>query len=133
MARGAFLRSRLVEEHLFAFYCAHALVAGLAAHALVGSLQREGRARFVIEQGGFPASSVVAVRAGRAAIGFRELCSMHVLVALFALGGRGFEVHVDQSGFQVGWLVAIDASGGAMGSRQREGRLVMIEALQLFP
>lgn len=45
-----------------------------------------------------------------------ELSAVHFFVALLALGRRSFEIHMDQRGFHVRRLVAIDAGGGTMGS-----------------
>lgn len=57
-----------------------------------------------------------------------ELLRVDVFMAILALRGRGLEVHVDQLGFNVRRLVAIDASRSAMRAEQGKLRLGMVEA-----
>ena len=64
---------------------------------------------------------------------FGELLPVNVFVAIFTLHGRGLEVHVDQLGFKIGRLVAIDAGRRAVRPEQRELRLRMIEAREFLP
>ena len=62
-----------------------------------------------------------------------ELASMRVFMALFTLERRSRKVSLDQLGLHVGRLVAIDASGRAMSSHEREFGLRVIEANQIVP
>ena len=75
----------------------------------------------------------MAIGAGRYLIGLRELFPMGILVALLALGGRLFEVGVDEFGFEIRRLVAINTGHRPVRALQREASLVMIEALQVPP
>ena len=54
MAGGAFARGRFEEKDTLAGHGSERFVAEGALDFLVGTLQREGRARFVIESGGLP-------------------------------------------------------------------------------
>lgn len=103
-----------------------------AAHILVGAAQRELRSLLMVEKRRFPFCAAVALRAA-GNVGFCELLAVDVFMAVFALGRGGFEIHVDQSGFEIRRFVAVHASGGAMRSKQREFRLRVIEAGEFFP
>jgi len=64
---------------------------------------------------------------------FGKLLSVYVFMTLLALLGSGLEVDVDQLGFEVRRLVAIDARSRAMRARQLEIGLRVIEGGQLLP
>ena len=127
MTGGAVLRSRLVEEYGFALDHAGQCVAALAAHVAMHPLQRELSALVMIKQRRLPLRAVVAIGASGHPV-FRELLAVDIFMALLALGGRGLEIHVDQPGFQVRWLMAVHAGCGAMGADQREGGIGMVKA-----
>lgn len=100
---------------------------------LVCAAQGEGGPLFVIEQRRLPFRAVVAVGAGgRAAFG-DELLSVDVVVAVLALHGGGFEIHIDQLGFEVWRFVAVDARRGPMCSEQGKLGLGMIESGEFLP
>ena len=63
----------------------------------------------------------------------RELTAMDVFVALLALFRRFLEVHVDELGFHVGRLVAIDAGDRAMRAGQRKRGSAVVKTVQFFP
>lgn len=71
--------------------------------------------------------------AGRRAIGFGKLGAVNIGMAAFTGSGRGFEVGVNQRGLQIGWLVAINTGHGAMGPKQWERGLGMVEAREFLP
>ena len=52
---------------------------------------------------------------------------MGIFVALLALFGSSFEVHVQQRRLQVRRLVAVHAAGRTMRAEQRESRFRVIE------
>ncbi len=127
MARGAILGRRLVEEHGLASDKLRRLVTFRAADVLMSPAQWELRSPLMIEERGLPFHAVVTFNtSGDSRL--RELLPVHVFVALLANGRRGFEVRVDQLGFEVGRFVAIDAGGRTVGSRQRKRRFCMVEA-----
>ncbi len=63
----------------------------------------------------------------------RKLLPVDVLVAVLARGGRCFEVHVDQFGFQIRRFVAVFAGCGSMRAEQSKWGLRVIEARELLP
>ncbi len=93
MAGGAFFARGLVEEHWLAAYRLHVLVTAVTANFLVRSLQGECRA-FMIEKRRLPFETVMAICARRDLVGIRELQSVHILVALFALCRRCLEIRL---------------------------------------
>jgi len=121
------LRCRLVEENGFGIDTARQLVALAAAYILVGSAQGELGTLVVIKQRRLPLHAVVTVSASCDTC-VCELLPVNILVAVFALRRRSREIDVDQSGFQVWWLVAIHAGRRAVRSGQRECGFGMIEA-----
>ena len=126
MTVGAYPRGGLVEEHGFAFYSAGKLVASFAADVLVRPLQWKCSALVVVKQRWLPPSAVMALGAGRdSALG--KLSAVDVLVAFLTFRRRGPEVHIDQTRFLVGWLMAIHAGGGPMRTNQGEGSPGVIE------
>ena len=70
----------------------------------------------------------MAARTFRIHAVLRKLPGVRVLMALMAMGGGRFEVHVSQIHFQVGRLVAINARNGAMPSNQGKRSGGMIKA-----
>ena len=62
-----------------------------------------------------------------------ELPAVNVLVAILALFGSLFEVDVDELGFQVRRLMAVDAGDSPVCADQGEGSRVVIEPVQLSP
>lgn len=98
----------------------------------MGSAQGELRARLMIEERRLPLRSVVAFNTtGPIVTG--ELLSVHVLMAIFALCRRRFEIDIDQFRFQAGRLVTLDAGCDSMRSLQWKLCLRVIKARQFFP
>ena len=94
-------------------------MAAFAFHVTMDALQRERSAFVVIEQRRFPLGAVVTIGAGCGrALG--ELPAVNVFVTVLALVRRGFEIHVEQAGFQIWRLMAVDTSGGPVRPNQRE-------------
>lgn len=69
--------------------------------------------------------------AGYVALG--KLFPVNIIVAVFTLRRRGFEIRVDQFCFQVGRLVAVDARGRPMRPHQGEVGFGMIEGGEFLP
>lgn len=127
MAGGAFPGGGFVEKDGPAGYGPGQLVASFAADVLVRALQGKCSPLIVVEQRGLPASAVVALGAGRdSALG--KLSAVDVLMAFLTLRRRGLEVHIDQTRFLVGWLMAVHAGGGSMCAQQGKGSFRVIEA-----
>ena len=120
-------RCGFVEQNGLASYNSCQFVATSAAHVLVHAAQRELGTGLVIELRRPPLVGIVAINAsGDIALG--KLFAVSVLMAVFALLGSRFEIHVDQFGFQVRRLVAVHTCGGAVRPEERERGLGMIEA-----
>lgn len=80
----------------------------------------------MVKQRRLPLCAVVALGARRkSALG--ELPAVNVLMAFLTFRRRGFEVHIDQAGFLVGWLMTVHAGSAAMRTDQREGSFGVIE------
>ena len=126
MTGSAFFGRGHVEEHGLACDGAGQLVASFAADVLVRPLQGKCGPFIVVKQRWFPPSAVVALGAGRDST-LGKLSAVDVLVAFLTFRRRGLEVHIDQTGFLVRWLVAIHARGGPMRANQREGSFGVIE------
>lgn len=93
MARCALLRRWLVEQNFLPIHHPGQRVTLRAARLLVRPCQRERGSLVVIEERWLPLGTVVARNAtGNPILG--ELLPMDVLVAVFALRRRPFEVHV---------------------------------------
>ena len=118
-----------VKEDLLAVYLAEKLVAAGAGDIAVLAFQGELSPLVVIEERRLPFGRVVAVSTwyDLARIELRELPAVDILMALLALLRRLLEVHIDELGFQIWRLVAIDAGDRAMRRR------AVIKAVQLFP
>ena len=58
---------------------------------------------------------------------------MNVFVAPLAQQGGGLEIDIDQLGFEVRGLMAIDAGSRAMSPEQRKLRFRMVESGQFLP
>src|SRR5882762_10438354 len=129
MAARALLRLGLIEKDLLALHWTQLFVTTGTGHIAMFALERECRPLVMIEQRRLPFRGVVAIGAGRDLIRLRELLAVHILVALLALFRCLLEVHIDQLGLEVGWLMAIDACHGPVGALQREGSLVVIEVV----
>lgn len=116
MASGTIFRSWLVEENRFGSYDPRQFVTLSAAHVLMCTAQRKGRAFLMIEEGRFPLHAGVALGTSSHAR-FRELFSVNILMAVFALHRSRLEVHVQQLGFEIRRLVAGDAGRRSMRAR----------------
>ena len=126
MTGGAVFWSGLVEESVFAFNGAGQLVASVAVNVLVRLLQGKCRPLVMIKQRWLPLCAVVALSTRRnSALG--ELPAVNILMAFLTFRRRGFEVHIDQTGFLVGWLMTAHAVCAAMRTDQREGTFGVIE------
>jgi len=126
---------RRVKEDLLAVYLAEKLVAAGAGDIAVLAFQGELSPLVVIEERRLPFGRVVAVATwcDLVRIELRELPAVDIFMALLALLRRLLEVHIDELGFQVWRLVAIDAGDRAMRARQWKRRRAVIKAVQLFP
>ena len=113
MARGTIFRRGLVDEDSLGGNESRLFVALCAADVLVRPAQRKLGPRVVIEQRRFPLHAGMAFCAA-SHIAFGELFPVNVFVAVFALRWRGLEVDIDQFGFEIRRLVAIDSSRGAV-------------------
>lgn len=132
---GAGGRRGCVKEDLLAVYRAEKLVAAGAGDIAVLAFQGELGPLVMVEQGRLPFGCVVAVATwcDLIRIELRELPVVDILMALLALLRRLLEVHIDELGFQVRRLVAIDAGDRAMRAGQWKRRRAVIKAVQLFP
>jgi len=133
MAGRAVLWRGFVEENRFIGDGFVQFVTIGTLDVLVCATQGERGPLFVIEQRGLPFRAVVAVGAGGSVTFGDELLSVNVLVAVLALHGGGFEIHIDQLGFEVWRFVAVDARRGPMCSEQGELGLGMIEGGEFLP
>lgn len=98
----------------------------------MGSAQGELRACLVIEERRLPLRTVVTFNtAGHTVLG--KLLSVHVLMAIFALCRRRFEIDIAQFRFQAGRLVTLDAGCDSMRSLQWKLCLRVIKARQFLP
>ena len=132
MAGRTIFRSRLVKQHCLRVDDARQLVTLSAPHALVCPAQGERRPGLVVKQRWLPLGAVVALGAS-CHVSLGKLLSVNILVAVLALHGRSLEIDVEHLGFKVGRLVTIDAGGRAMGTKERELGLRVIESGKLFP
>jgi len=127
MTSGTFFRRRLVEQNRFALHHPCQLVTAGAAHVLVRAPQCERSTLVVIKQRRLPFHAVVTLGAARHS-SFCELVRMHVLMAILTLCRCSFEIYIQQLGFKIWRLVAVDARGRAVRAQQREFRLRVIES-----
>lgn len=132
MTSGTFFWRRLVEQNRLPLHHPGQFVTAGAAHVLVRAPQCEGSSLVVIKQRRLPFHAVVTLDATRD-ISFCELLPMHVLVAVLTLGRSSFEIDIQQVGFKIWRLVAVDARGSAMRPQQRKFRLRVIETRQFPP
>ena len=65
MTRGTLFRCRLIEQHGLSIHLLKQLVTPFALHIAVYALEREACPASVIEQGGLPFRSIVAIGAWR--------------------------------------------------------------------
>ena len=134
VTRCALSRCRLVEEHHFAIDRPHQLVASVATHIPVHTLQRKRRALVVIEEGWPPPGAAVAVHARRHVVRYaRKLRPMRVLVAFLALRRRALEVDLGQLRSKIRRFMAVDACYPPVRPRQRKGGFRMIELCEVLP
>ena len=133
MASLALPRRGLVEAHRLACSLAHQLMAVVAAHVDVRSLQRKLRTAGVIECRRLPLSDVVTTVAVSNFLRLRKLPAVHFLMAVLALRRSGAEIYVNQFSFHRRRLVALAALHRPMRSQQRKLRLGMVELRQIFP
>jgi hypothetical protein len=122
MTGRAIFWSRLVEKHGLGADRFCQLVAISALHVLVSAAQWENSSLLVVEERRSPFHAVVAVST-RGGFTLGELLSMDVFVAVLAQKRGRFEIDIDELGFEVRRLMAVDASSRTMRSEQREFRL----------
>ena len=127
MTSGTFFRRRLVEQNRFAFNHPAQLVTAGTAHVLVRAPQCERSTLVVIKQRRLPFHAAVTLGAARNS-GLCELRAMHVLVAVLTLRWSSFEIHIQQPGFKIWRLMAIDARGSVVRAQERKFRLRVIES-----
>ena len=132
MTGSAILRRRFIEQDGLGGNYPGQLVTLRAAHILVSSTQGEGRPFVVIEQGRLPLRRVMTVRTA-SDVGYGELLSVNVLMAVFALSRCGLEIDVRYLHLEVGRLVTVDAGRGAVGPKQSELRLGVIKPREFLP
>jgi len=132
MTSRTFFRRGLVKQNGFALHHSGQFVTTGAAHVLVRATQCERSTLVVIKQRRFPFHAVVTLGAARNS-GLCELVRMHVLMAVLTLHGSGFEIDIQQVGFKIWRLVAIDARRSAMRAQQSEFRLRVIESREFPP
>ena len=132
MAGHAILRRGLVEQDCLGGNDFGQFVTVGAFDVLMGAAQCESCPFVVIEQGRLPLHAVVAVGAG-GSVPFGELLSVDVLMAVLAQGGGCLEIHVDQIGFEVRRLMAVDAGRRPMCPEQGKLGLGMVETGKFFP
>lgn len=132
MTRGAIFRRGLVEKHrLFRNYPG-CFMATPAAHVLMRATQRERRPLLVIKQRRFPPCAVVTLGAA-SHVRFGELPAVDVLMAVLALRRRGLEIYIEQPGFEIRRLMAIDAGCHSMRTQQGKPRFRVVESSNFFP
>ena len=102
LGRGLIKKHRLFRDQPGGF------VAIPAAYVLVRAPQGERGPFLVIKQRRFPSRRVVTLGAA-SHVRFGELPAVDVLMAVFALRRCGTEIHIEQPGFEIRRLVAIDA------------------------
>lgn len=132
MTSCAILRSGLIEQNRLRFDDSSQFVTFGTAHVLMGSAQRKLRPLFVIEQRRLPLHAVVAFSAARNSC-VRELLAMNILMAVFALRRSRFEIDIDELGLEIRRLVAVDASGRSVRTKQRKFGFRMVETGKFFP
>ena len=119
MTRRAIFWCGLVEQHSLTRAYSRNLMTPGAGDTLMGAAQRESGSLLVVEQRRLPPHAIVTFNTSRD-FRLRELFSVNVFVAVFALCGRRLEIDIDQFRFEIRWLVAVLASRSAMRTQQRE-------------
>src|SRR5882762_2923481 len=129
VAIGTLRRRLFVDDHRLGVDHARLLMAFVASHACVPTLQGKMRPGVMVEGGGHPALRIVAVRTRRLP-DLGELAVMGIFVTIFADLRRVLELYFL---FAERHLVTITALGGAMRSEQREFGFRMVEAFHVRP
>ncbi len=119
MTGGALFRRRFVDENSFAIYDSIGFVTTAARSLAVRTHQGERRLSVMIEVRRFPPLAVVACIASRLAPA-RELLTMHVGMAAFALVRGYLEVDASHSCIGIDWLVTCATCDRAMSSQELE-------------
>lgn len=132
VAGGTLFWRRLVKEHWLAFHHFCQLVAVIATHIAMCPFEGKSSTRVVIKSRWFPARAVVATGAVGYAIS-GELLTVNFGVTLLAFCRSRMEVHMNECGFQVCGLVAIDAGNPPVRSQQRERGLRVVKSRHIFP
>ena len=135
MAIGTGLLRRSIEEDLLSVDLLEEFVAAGASDISVFAFKREGCSLVMVEGRRLPLVRIVAVRTRSHLVGVEldELAAVRIFVALFAFLRSLLEVHINKLGFQVGRLMAVDASDRTMRALQAEGCGVVVEAIQFTP
>ena len=135
MAIRAGLGRRSIEEDLLSIDRLEEFVAAGASHIAMFAFKRERGSLVVIEGRRLPLGGVVAVsaRSDFVFVELGELAAVRVFVALLAFLRSLLEVHINKLGFQVGRLMAVDASDRTMRALQAEGGGVVVEAIHFTP
>jgi hypothetical protein len=126
-------RSRLVEDHRFAFHFMGQFMTVQAGHVTMSAIERIPGPLIMVELRWFPAHSIMATRAVGCFRPGGKLLRVHVLVAPGAQLWRGCEIHVLQGHLHGGRAMTVNARGRAMRAGQREFRRRMIETRQFAP
>lgn len=132
MAFGALFGGRLIKPYLLSPHSPHELVAVIARHVLMHTLQGKRSFLFVVEYGGLPPGAVVATCA-RSNVVLCKLLAVDILVTLFTLGRRRGEVRFAQLGLKIGGFVAVNARRRPVCAIQRERGLVVVKDCQIIP
>lgn len=132
MAICAVFGRGFIEDYRLRIDLADELMTVSATNVAVSPGESKRSALVMIERGGLPLCTIVAVGA-RSDISPGELFPMRIGVTLLALP-RGFgEVGIDQLGAKMGRFVAVDAGHGAMRSQQREIGFGVVETGEILP
>ena len=132
MTRSTRFRRWPVKKHGFLVHGSYRLVATVALHVAMRTLQSKRRLSVVVEQRWLPSRAVVTSGTRRYPC-FRKLLAMNIRVACLALRRRCLELHVDEPDSRFRWFMAIYALHGLMGAAQRKSGLGMIEAGEFSP
>jgi len=133
VARLTLPRRRLVEAHRPPRHVLHQLVAVVATHVNMRSLDRKRRAMRVIEDRRLPLRHIVAAVARRHLLRFGKLPAMHFFMAVFTLGRRNTEIDMNQLGFHRWRLVTLPTLHRPVRSQKGKFRLRMVELRQILP
>jgi len=129
MAIRTFRWCLFIDDHRLLRDHARLLVALIAGHVRVASLQGEMGSRVVVERRRNPALCIVTIRASGLP-GFHKLAGMRIFVTILTNLRRALELHFLRPHRH---FVAITALHRAVRAEQREFRFRMVEAVDVRP